>query len=97
MLKKPKLILSMKENKLNFSNIENINEKILSKENFEYFLLLQKKDLTCFNLILKLTDNNTYSIIDFIINNSYKKYNKKKIEAKESTKYFITKQTSTLI
>ena len=97
MLKKPQLILSINENKLNLSNIENINKKIIIKENFDYFFILQKKDLTCFNLISELTDNNTYSLIDFIIKNSYKKYKPQKIEAKESTKYFIIKQIFLLL
>ena len=35
-------------------------------------LLLKQKDLTCFNLILNITDNNTYSMIDFFIKNTHK-------------------------
>ena len=93
MLKKPSLLLSINDNnKLLLSDINNINQKILSKENFSESLKLTQKDLNCFNLILKLTDNNTYSMIDFIIKNSNKKYNKKKFEGKEGTKYFILKQ-----
>ena len=93
MLKKPSLLLSINDNnKLLLSDINNINQKILSKENFSESLKLTQKDLNCFNLILKLTDNNTYSMLDFIIKNSNKKYNKKKFEGKEGTKYFILKQ-----
>ena len=93
MLKKPSLLLSINDNnKLLLSDINNINQKILSNENFSESLKLTQKDLNCFNLILKLTDNNTYSMIDFIIKNSHKKYNKKNFEGKEGTKYFILKQ-----
>ena len=93
MLKKPSLLLSINDNnKLLLSDINNINQKILSNENFSESLKLTQKDLNYFNLILKLTDNNTYSMIDFIIKNSNKKYNKKKFEGKEGTKYFILKQ-----
>ena len=90
MLKKQPLLLSINENKLQLSDINFINEKIFLSENFD--ITLNEKDLNLFYLILKLTDNNTYSMIDFIIKNSEKKYKEKKIEKKEETKIFIIKQ-----
>ena len=69
--------------------MEGINKKILIKENFDDSLILQHKDFTCFNLILKLADNNTYSMIDFITKNSYKKYKTNKYDANEGTNFFI--------
>jgi len=93
MLKKSKLLLSINDNnKLSIIDINNINENIISIENFDDSLTLKQKDLNCFNLILQLTDNNTFSIIDFIIKNTNKKYNEKKFEGKEGTKFFILKQ-----
>ena len=92
MLKKPQLILSLNENKINLTQLENYNKKIIIKESFDDSLILQQKDLTCFNLILKLTDNNTYSMIDFIIKNSYKKYKTNKYNSIEGKNYFIIKE-----
>ena len=92
MLKKPQLILSLNENKINLTQLENYNKKIIIKESFDDSLILQHKDLTCFNLILKLTDNNTYSMIDFIIKNSYKKYKTNKYNSIEGKNYFIIKE-----
>ena len=92
MLKKSALILSLNENKLSSIDINDINEKIISLENFDDSLILKQKDLNCFNIILKVTNSNTFSIIDFIIKNTNKKYKEKKFEGKEGTKYFIIKQ-----
>ena len=92
MLKKPQLLLSFDKNILMSSEIDTINQKILSKEDFSDSLLLKQKDLTCFNLILNITDNNTYSMIDFFIKNTQKKFKDKKIDAKEETKYFLIRQ-----
>ena len=92
MLKKPQLILSLNENKINLTQLENYNKKIIIKESFDDSLILQHKDLTCFNLILKLTDNNTYSMIDFIIKNSNKKYKTNKYNSNEGKNYFIIRQ-----
>ena len=92
MLKKSKLLLSINDNnKLSIIEINNINENIISLENFDDSLALKQKDLNCFNFILQLTDNNTFSIINFIIKNTNKKYNEKKFEGKEGTKFFIMK------
>ena len=74
MLKKSALILSLNDNKLSSIDINDINEKIISLENFDDSLILKQKDLNCFNIILKVTNSNTFSIIDFIINNTNKKY-----------------------
>ena len=92
MLKKSALILSLNDNKLSSIDINDINEKIISLENFDDSLALKQKDLNCFNIILKITNSNTFSIIDFIIKNTNKKYKEKKFEGKEGTKYFIIKQ-----
>ena len=92
MLKKPQLILSLNENKINLTQLENYNKKIIIKESFDDSLILQHKDLTCFNLILKLTDNNTYSMIDFIIKNSNKKYKTNRYNSNEGKNYFIIRQ-----
>ena len=92
MLKKPSLLLSINDNNILLSEINNINEKIISSEKFIDSLLLKQKDLTCFNLILKLTNNNTYSMFDFIIKNSNKKYKSENFGKKEEAKYFIIRQ-----
>ena len=91
MLKKSALLLSVNDNKLSLTDINDINA-IISLENFDDSLILKQKDLNCFNIILNITNNNTFSIINFIIKNSNKKYNEKKFEKKEGNKYFIIKQ-----
>jgi len=97
MLKKLTLLLTINdENKLSLQEINSINEKILSSENFDDSLVLSQKDLSCFNIILKLADNNTYSMIDFILKNFNKKYKEKKIRRKRKNKIFYN-QTDIII
>ena len=79
MLKKSALLLSVNDNKLSLTDINDINA-IISLENFDDSLILKQKDLNCFNIILNITNNNTFSIINFIIKNSNKKYNEKKFD-----------------
>ena len=91
MLKKTPLLLSTNENKLTLSDISDINSKI-NQENFDKSLILKEKDLNLFYLILKLTDNNTLSMIEFIVKNTNKKYKEKQIICKKEIRIFLMKQ-----
>ena len=92
MLKTNPLILSTNDNKLNLSHLSEINNGIISLENFDKSLILKEKDLNLFYLILKLTDNNSLTMIDFIIKNTKKGFKKKEIERKNEFKTFLLKQ-----
>ncbi len=92
MLKKTPLLLSSIDNKLTYHHITEINNQILISENFEKSFLLKEKDLSLFHLILKLTDNNTLAIIDFIVKSTNKKYKSKEISRKEEIRNFLIKQ-----
>jgi hypothetical protein len=83
MLKKNPLLLSTNDNKLNLSHLSEINQGIISLENFDKSLILIEKDLNLFYLILKLTDNNSLTMIDFIAKNTKKEFKKKEIEKKK--------------
>ena len=91
MLKKEPLLLLTDDNILKNSHISEINNVILL-ENFDKSLILKEKDFNLFRLILKLTDNNTLSIIDFIVKSTNKKYKSKEISKKEEIRFFIIKQ-----
>ena len=92
MLKKTPLLLSTNDNKLTLSDIEEINKDIILSENFDNLLIMKEKDLNLFYLILKLTDNNTLSMIDFIAKNTKKKYKEIDIIMKKEIKFFLIKQ-----
>ena len=92
MLKKNPLLLSTNDNKLNLSHLSEINQGIISLENFDKSLILLEKDLNLFYLILKLTDNNSLTMIDFIAKNTKKEFKKKEIEKKNEFKIFLLKQ-----
>ena len=92
MLKKNPLLLSTNDNKLNLSHLSEINQGIISLENFDNSLILIEKDLNLFYLILKLTDNNSLTMIDFIAKNTKKEFKKKEIEKKNEFKIFLLKQ-----
>ena len=92
MLKKTPLLLSTNDNKLTLSHITEINKSIISAENFDKEYILKEKDLNLFYLVLKLTDNNTLSMIDFIVKNTKKKYKEKEISRKKEIKIFLIKQ-----
>ena len=91
MLKKEPLLLLTNDNILTNSHISELNNLFLS-ESFDNSLILKEKDLKLFMLILKLTDNNTLSIIDFIVKSANKKYKSKDISNKEDFRFFIIKQ-----
>ena len=91
MLKKEPLLLLTNDNILINSHISELNNLFLS-ESFDNSLILKEKDLKLFMLILKLTDNNTLSIIDFIVKSANKKYKSKDISNKEDFRFFIIKQ-----
>ena len=92
MLKKNPLLLSINDNKLTLSHISEINKNIIIFGNFDKSLILKEKDLNLFYLILKLTDNNTLSMIEFIVKNTTKKFKEKEITRKEEIRIFIIKQ-----
>ena len=92
MLKKNPLLLSTNDNKLNLSHLSEINQGIISLENFDNSLILIEKDLNLFYLILKLTDNNSLTMIDFIAKNTKKEFKKKEIEKRNEFKIFLLKQ-----
>ena len=92
MLKKNPLLLSTNDNKLNLSHLSEINQGIISLEQFDKSLILIEKDLNLFYLILKLTDNNSLTMIDFIVKNTKKEFKKKEIEKKNEFKIFLLKQ-----
>ena len=91
MLKKTTLLLSTNDSKLSLSHLKEINN-ILTSENFEKSLILKEKDLNMFDYILKLTDNNTLSIIDFIVKSSNKNYKSKYISQKSEIRILLIKQ-----
>ena len=72
MLKKSPLLLSTNDNKLTLSDLIEINQRIILTEDFDNKFILKEKDLNLFYLILKLTDNNTLSMIDFIVKSTKK-------------------------
>ena len=92
MLKINPLLLSTNDNKLNLSHLSEINQGIISLEQFDKSLILIEKDLNLFYLILKLTDNNSLTMIDFIVKNTKKEFKKKEIEKKNEFKIFLLKQ-----
>ena len=92
MLKQNPLLLSTDDNKLKLFHLSEINKAIITLENFDKSFILKEKDLNLFYLILKLTDNNTISMIDFIVKNSKKQYKAKEIERKKEVRIFIIKQ-----
>ena len=92
MLKKNPLLLSTNDNKLNLSHLSEINKGIISLEDFDKSLILIEKDLNLFYLLLKLTDNNSFTMIDFIVKNAKKEFKKKEIEKKNEFKIFLLKQ-----
>ena len=92
MLKKTPLLLSTNDDKLTFNHIIEINNQIITSEKFDKSFLLNEKDLSLFHLILRLTDNNTLAIIDFIVKSTSKKYKLKEITRKEEIRIFLIKQ-----
>ena len=93
MSKKNPLLLSINDdNKIKLSDISEINKNILTSENFEKSLILKEKDLNLFYLILKLTDNNTLEMVNFIVRNTEKKYKQMQILRKEEIRIFLIKQ-----
>ena len=91
MLKKTSLLLSTNDSRLALSHLSEINN-LLESENFQNSFILKEKDLNLFHLILKLTDNNSLSIIDFIVNSTNKNYKTKDISRKEEIRLFLIKE-----
>ena len=88
----PSSLLMTEQNKIKKSELPEINQNILSKNNFCSTLELNDKDLEIFFLMSQSTDNNIINMIEFIAKKNEEFYDTKNVKINEKLPDFILKQ-----